>query len=126
MGEFNFKQSAIDATSLSELMTGRTKIDTTDVVAKYPEGITVTAVDMIEYEKDGKPVEYPVFLFAENENAFYAGGIVLKKIAQAWVSPFDGDYTAMSAELKNQGGVKIKLSVGRSKNGNTITNVDIV
>lgn len=126
MGDFNFRQTAIDATSLSELMAGRTKIDTADVVAKYPDGITVTAVDMIEYEKDGKPVEYPVFLFAENEKAFYAGGVVLKKIARAWVSSFNGDFNAMSAELAKQGGLKVKLSVGRSKNGNTITNVDIL
>lgn len=126
MGNFNFKQTAIDATSLSELMAGKTKIDTADVVAKYPEGITVTAVDMIEYEKDGKPVEYPVFLFAENENAFYAGGVVLKKIARAWVAGFDGDYNVMSGELAKQGGVKVKLTVGRSKNGNSITNVEIL
>ena len=126
MGDFNFRQTAIEATSLSELMTGRTKIDTADVVAKYPDGITVTAVDMIEYEKDGNPVEYPVFLFKENDEAFYAGGVVLKKIARAWVSPFNDDFNAMSAELAKQGGVKVKLSVGRSKNGNTITNVDIL
>lgn len=123
MGNVNFKQLAIDATSLSELMAGRTKIDTADIVAKYPEGITVTAVDVVEYEKDGKPIEYPVMLFKENPKAFYAGGIILKKITQAWVAPFDGDYNAMSAELEAQGGVRIKLEVGRSKNGNSITNV---
>lgn len=126
MGSINFKNVAIEATSLSELMTGRTKLDTTDIVAKYPEGITITAVDMVEYEKDGNPVEYPIILFAENDKAFYAGGIVLKKIAQAWVSAFGGDYSAMSADLAEQGGVKVKLSVGRSKNGNSITNVEII
>ena len=123
---FDFKSLAVEATSLSELMNGRTKVDTADIIAKYPEGITVTTVDMIEYEMDGKPIEYPVFLFAENENAFYAGGVVLKKIARAWVSKFDGDYSAMSAALAESGGVKIKLSSGKAKNGNTITNVDIV
>ena len=63
MGSINFRQVAQDATSLSELMAGRTKVDTADVIAKYPEGITVTAVDLVEYEKQGEPVEYPVFLF---------------------------------------------------------------
>ena len=122
----NFRQVAQDATSLSELMAGRTKVDTADVIAKYPEGITVTAVDLVEYEKQGEPVEYPVFLFAENEQAFYCGGVVLKKIVRAWVSSYNGDFRAMSADLAEQGGVKIKLSVGRSKNGNSITNVEIL
>ena len=123
---FNFKNAALEATSLSDLMNGRTKVDTADIIAKYPEGITVTTVDMVEYEKDGKPVEYPIFLFAENEKAFYAGGVVLKKIAKAWASNFDNDYAKTSEALKAEGGVKVVLSTGRSKNGNTITNVDIV
>lgn len=122
----NFKELAIEATSLSELMNGRTKVDTADVIAKYPDGITITAVDMVEYEKDGNPVEYPLFLFAENENAFYAGGVVLKKIAKAWASKFGEDYAALSAELAASGGVKVKLSTGRAKTGNTITNVEII
>jgi hypothetical protein len=121
-----FRDLAIEATSLSELMNGRTKVDTNDIIAKYPDGITITAVDMVEYEKDGNPVEYPLFLFSENEGAFYAGGVVLKKIAKAWASKYDNDYAAMSKALAEEGGVKIKLSIGRAKTGNTITNVDIL
>lgn len=123
---FDFRNVAVEATSLSELMNGRTKIDTADVIAKYPDGITIIAVDMVEYEKDGKPVEYPLFLFAENDNAFYAGGVVLKKIVKAWASKFDGDYESMSRALTEGGGVRVKLSMGRAKTGNTITNVDIL
>lgn len=123
---FNFKQVALDATSLSDLMNERTKVDTADIVAKYPDGITITAADMVEYEKDGKPVEYPILLFKENEGAFYAGGIVLKKIVAAWASGFDGDYSALSAELEKSGGVKVKLTTGRSKTGNPLTNVEVL
>lgn len=123
---YDFRGIATDATSLSELMAGRTKLDTRDIMEQYPDGITITAADMVEYEKNGEPVEYPVLLFAENENAFYTGGIVLKKIVRAWGAPFDGDYGKMSEELAKGGGVKIKLSSGKSKNGNTITNIDIL
>jgi hypothetical protein len=123
---YNFKNKALEATSLSDLMNGKTKVDTRDIIEKYPDGITVTAVDMVEYEKDGKPVEYPIFLFAENENAFYSGGIVLKKIAKAWVEDFDGNYVTMSDALKESGGVKVKLTSGRSKTGNPLTNVEIL
>lgn len=123
---YNFKSKALEATSLSDLMNGRTKIDTNDIIAKFADGITITAVDMVEYEKEGNPVEYPIFLFKENENAFYAGGVVLKKIAKAWAGDFDGDYAALSKELESSGGVKIKLTVGRAKTGNSITNVEII
>ena len=123
---YNFREMATDATSLSELMAGRTKLDTRDIMEQYPDGITITAADMVEYEKNGEPVEYPVLLFAENEGAFYTGGVVLKKIVRAWVGPFGGDYAKMSEELAKGGGVKVKLSTGKSKNGNTITNIDIL
>lgn len=123
---YDFRGMATDATSLSELMAGRTKLDTTDIINNYPDGITITAADMVEYEKNGEPVEYPVLLFAENAEAFYTGGVVLKKIVRAWVAPFGGDYGKMSEELAKGGGVKVRLSSGKSKNGNTITNIDIL
>lgn len=122
----NFREIALNATSLSELMNGRTKLDTKDIVTQFPEGITITGVDLVEYEKDGKNIVYPVIIFKENENAFYMGGLILKKIVEAWAKQTNGDYKELSRLLVESGGVKIKLSEGKSKTGNNITNVEVL
>ena len=122
----DFKKLAEQATSLSPIMEGKTKLSTEDIITQYPDGITLCTVDMVSYEKSGTPIEYPVFNFAENPDVFLAGGIVLKKIAESWASEFNGDYNAASDALFKAGGVKVRLSSGRSKNGNSITNVEIV
>jgi len=121
---FSFKQEALDATSLSDLMNGREKVTTEDIIKKYPDGITITGADIVEYEKDGKPISYPVLTFKENDKFFYTGGIVLKKIVERWLSHFDS-VTEMNLALAGDP-VKVKLSTGRSKSGNSITNVEIV
>lgn len=121
---FSFKQEALDATSLSDLMNGREKVTTEDIIKKYPGGITITGADIVEYEKDGRPVSYPVLTFAENNKFFYTGGIVLKKIVERWLSHFNSA-EEMNVALAGDP-VKVKLSTGRSKSGNSITNVEIV
>ena len=121
---FNFSQVAKDATSLSELMNGREKVVTSDILEKYPEGITITAAEIVEYEKNGETISYPVIHFAENDHVFYTGGIVLKKIVEAWAAHFD-TWDEMNAQLA-ENPVKVKLTSGRSKTGNTITNVDVL
>ena len=113
---FDFRQAAIDATTLSELMTDRQKVSTDDIIKHYPDGVTITAFDFVE----GKDGQYPIFLFAESPKSFFSGGVVLAKIANKWLSGFGDDLDACNAALAEHGGVKIKLESGRTKNGNSI------
>ncbi len=119
---FDFKQAALEATTLSELMTDRQKVSTDDIIKHYPEGITITAFDFVE----GKDGQYPIFLFAESPKSFFSGGIVLAKIANKWLAAFNDDIEACNAALAESGGVKIKMEFGRTKNGNNIIKATVV
>lgn len=118
---FSFKKSATAAIVTSELMTGREKIKTEELIEKYPQGVTITAFDVVQGEK-----EYPVFTFAEDNTKFFTGGTVLKKIVAMWLKPFNGDTDAAN-EAYEQSGERVifKLYKRTSKTGMTYTAVDV-
>lgn len=119
----NFAAIAKEATSLSEIMKGKTKVDVDEL---YDEEITITGFDFLTAtDKSGETKEFAVCTYAEDENSFFFGGIVLTKICKAWVADYDNAAEASEA-LKAEGGVVIKMTKGKTKNGNRITNVDII
>jgi len=121
-----FTQKAQEMTSKSPLLNGKTKYSTDEMIKAYPDGFTIIAFDLIEGNNaKGEEVSYPIFNIAENETVVYFGGTVLKKICQGWLDMFDGDIEEANNELKKDG-VKVKLSVGRTKKGNNIVNVEIL
>ena len=69
----NFRDLARKATTLSELMENREKIQTGEVIKNFPDGITLNAVDVIKTSD----VKYPIFTFVEDSTTFDCGGIVL-------------------------------------------------
>lgn len=124
---FNFKQSAMDATTLSELMNNRDKASTEYMIETYPDGFTVMAFDVIQTaDKDGVVVEYPVFNVAEDDKIFYAGGTILNKIVHQWIEGFDGSIENANKDLQATGGLRIKLEESKTKRGNTLTRVVIL
>ena len=123
---FNFKKSAMANVTISPLMVDRDKITTAELIRDYPDGITVTAFDIVVGMENG---DYPVINFAEDDSKFYAsGGVVLKKIVNGWLEEFDGNNERGSQELANQGGVKMRFSERKStkKNGYTYVAVEIL
>lgn len=124
---FNFKQSAMDATTLSELMNNRDKASTEYMIETYPDGFTVMSFDVIQTaDKDGVVVEYPVFNVAEDDKIFYAGGTILNKIVHQWIEGFDGSIENANKDLQATGGLRIKLEESKTKRGNTLTRVVIL
>lgn len=124
-GSARFAAMAKEATTLCELMQGRTKVDTDELLDKE---ITITGFDFIEL-KDGKTEElkrFAVCVYAEDEGAFFFGGTVLTKICTRWADAYDGDAEAASEALAADGGCVIKMTEGKTKNGRHITNVDIL
>ena len=123
---FDFRQSATEvteATILSELMSNRDKASTKYMIEKYPQGFTVIAFDIIQTSEG---VEYPVFNIAEDNEIFYAGGLILNKIVHQWIEGFDGDITQANHDLQETGGLKIKLEGSQTKSGNALTRVVIL
>lgn len=122
MSGFNFRDTAINTTSLSKLMDGRKKASIDDIISAYPNGITVNGFDVVNNGDD----TYSIGIFAEDNGSFFFGGSVFTKIVRAWVAAFDGDVDEASHQLGTTGGVKMQFSHGRTKNGNNITLVKIL
>lgn len=113
---FNFKKSATKNLVVSSLMQDREKISVEEIIAKYPEGITIVAFDMIHGVANG---DYPVVLFAEDNSKFLmGGGKIFASIVNDWLANFEGDSAKGSSELAAQGGCKIKFSKRRSTKSN--------
>lgn len=122
----NFRDLARKATTLSELMENREKIQTGELIKSFPDGITLNAVDVIK-TSDKK---YPVFTFLEDSSKFYCGGIVLSKIVDTWLKEYDGDLCPLDSlnhDLAECGGVKVKLKETKTRDGkNNITEVEVI
>ena len=116
-----FTQSAKQSLGGSSVMLNRTKIGTKELIAKYPNGVTVTEFDFIAKSSGDA---YPVFAFAEDDTRYFNGGALASKVAQGWANMFDGDVAAASMSLKQNGGCKIRLSEQKTKTGRTITGFD--
>ena len=119
----NFRDLARKATTLSELMENREKIMTEEVIKNFPDGITLNAVDVIKtYD-----TEYPVFTFLEDSSRFYCGGIILSKIVGKWLKEYNGDLGMLNHDLAETGGVKVKLTEAKTRDGkNNITQVEVI
>lgn len=122
MAKTNFREIAKKATELSELMNGREKIETGELIRKYADGVTIMSVDMIETAD----ATYPVILIKEDDTVFYTGGIVLKKIIDQWLDMFDRDAEKCSEELTKYGGVMVKLEETKTKKNQNVTKVTVL
>ena len=118
MAQNIFAQSAKEALGGSHVMQNRTKIGTNDLIAMFPDGVTVTEFDFIA-KSDG--TGYPVFAFKEDDTRYFNGGALANKVATKWAAMYDGDVEQASEALKAAGGCRIKLSNQKTKTGRTIT-----
>lgn len=121
---FNFKDAAVQATTLSELMDGRDKLSIDDVISEHPGGVTIERFDMIDAGDGSEP--YAVLVCSEEPKAFFFGGSVMSKICKQWAAAFGNDCKGASAELQSQGGVKVQFSHGKTKKGNNLTLVKVL
>ena len=119
---FDFRKAALDSTMLSTLQTNRGKISTEELIATYPEGITVNAFDFATVQNK----TFAVVTFNEDDTKYYNGGTVLTKMCVAWASGFAGDPEAASTALAKSGGVKLKFTEAKTKNGNNVTTITVV
>lgn len=121
----DFRNMAKRQTTLSEVMTDRDKISTDELIAKYPDGVTIVAFDYIQSKKFSRG-KYPVYNIAEDATVFCNGGAVLDRIFHDFVEAMDGDVKAASDELRRQGGLQVKLSKGETKKGDEVTLVEVI
>lgn len=116
-----FSQLAKDSLTLSDLHNGRTQIDTDDIIG---EELTVVDFDLIQTDD----ATYATFVFAEHEDRYYNGGLILTKMVNAFVGEFGGVEAARDAYATGDNGVlRIRLSAGKSaKTKNNLTLVEVL
>ena len=127
-----FKKAAQDATVLCQLMSGREKLETDDVVGKT---LTITAFDFApKFDKNGGPIiddatglveTYGVITFKEMPDKYYNCGVVFSKVCRAWMSGYESAGDA-SADLAAEGGVKVEFKMSKTKAGNNLVTCEIV
>lgn len=118
-----FREIAAKTLSLSDLMAGREKMTTEDLIGKT---VTCVEFDFATINDKGTEKIFPVLIFAEYPDKYYTGGTLLNKMCQAWAGEYDGDVSAASNALSDEGGVKIRFSSGKTKSGNNLTNIDVL
>ena len=119
---FNFREEAMKSTLLSVLQKDRTKISTEELVSQFPDGVTVNQFDFATIEDK----VFAVVTFAEDGTRYYNGGTVLTKMCLAWAAGFNGDPESASVALMKSGGVKLKFTETKTKNGNNVTTITVV
>lgn len=126
----DFKKIALDATTMSELMNGRDKMDTEELIKKYPDGVTIDFIDNVNMsQEDGEAENVWIFVTEEQPNKFTFGGFVLAKIFNNILAEFEGDYDAMIEEYNSslkEDKLRVKLERAKTKTKREITKVTVL
>jgi hypothetical protein len=126
----DFKKIALDATTMSELMNGRDKMDTEELIKKYPDGVTIDFIDNVNMsQEDGEAENVWIFVTEEQPDKFTFGGFVLAKIFNNILAEFEGDYDAMIEEYNSslkEDKLRVKLERAKTKTKREITKVTVL
>lgn len=125
----DFKKIALDATTMSEIMNGRDKMDTEELIKKYPEGVTIDFIDNVNMQQEDGEENVWIFVTEEQPNKFTFAGFVLAKIFNNILAEFEGDYAEMietyNSALKEDK-LRVKLERAKTKAKREITKVAVL
>lgn len=125
----DFKKIALDATTMSELMNGRDKMDTEELIKKYPNGVTIDFIDNVNMQQEDGEENVWIFVTEEQPNKFTFAGFVLAKIFNNILDEFGGDYAEMietyNSALKEDK-LRVKLERAKTKSKREITKVMVL
>ena len=125
----DFRKIALDATTMSELMNGRDKMDTEELIKKYPNGVTIDFIDNVNMQQEDGEENVWIFVTEEQPDKFTFAGFVLAKIFNDILSEFEGDYAEMietyNSALKEDK-LRVKLERAKTKSKREITKVTVL
>ena len=125
----DFKKIALDATTMSELMNERDKMDTEELIKKYPNGVTIDFIDNVNMQQEDGKENVWIFVTEEQPNEFTFAGFVLAKIFNNILDEFEGDYAEMietyNSALKEDK-LRVKLERAKTKSKREITKVTVL
>lgn len=121
----NIKELAKKETIVAEIMDGREKGDTSDLI-KNGKPVQINDFEACHItNKDGEEELVYAYTVEEQPKRFYFAGFVLKKIFDAIVSSCDGNLEEAYGEVRKQ---KLKVLFGekKTKSKNTVTTIEVV
>lgn len=125
----DFKKIAIDTTTMSEIMNGRDKMDTEELIKKYPEGVTIDFIDNVNMQQEDGEENVWIFVTEEQPNKFTFAGFVLAKIFNNILAEFEDNYAEMietyNSALKEDK-LRVKLERAKTKAKREITKVTVL
>lgn len=122
-----FATMAAKAVANSSVREGRERISTEEIIAQYPNGVTITEFDILSKRNGAELTQFPTFGFAEDITKYFNGGSSLMRIVTEWMAHFEGDIEACNAALKAAGGCKVRLLQPiRTGNGNNFVPVEVI
>lgn len=125
----DFKKIALDVTTMSELMNGRDKMDTEELIKNYPNGVTIDFIDNVNMQQEDGEENVWIFVTEEQPNKFTFAGFVLAKIFNNILDEFEGDYAEMietyNSALKEDK-LRVKLERAKTKSKREITKVMVL
>lgn len=125
----DFKKIALDATTMSELMNGRDKMDTEELIKKYPNGVTIDFIDNVNMQQEDGEENVWIFVTEEQPNKFTFAGFVLAKIFNNILDEFEGDYAEMIEKYNSalkEDKLRVKLERAKTKSKREITKVTVL
>lgn len=125
----DFKKIALDATTMSELINGRDKMDTEELIKKYPDGITIDFIDNVNMQQEDGEENVWIFVTEEQPNKFTFAGFVLAKIFNNILAEFEGDYAEMIEKYNSalkEDKLRVKLERAKTKSKREITKVTVL
>ena len=125
----DFKKIALDATTMSELMNGRDKMDTEELIKNYPNGVTIDFIDNVNMQQEDGNENVWIFVTEEQPNKFTFAGFVLAKIFNNILDEFKGDYVEMIETYNfalKEDKLRVKLERAKTKSKREITKVTVL
>lgn len=129
MAANKFSKVAKKVVGGSEVIAGLEKIENDMLIAAYPNGITINGADLLNStdQETGEGKQFCVFTFAEDPAKYASGGKQLTDIVKSWFELTGAsDGMQLTAALREEGGVKIKLEKAKTNSGRKFTKVTVL
>jgi predicted ThiF/HesA family dinucleotide-utilizing enzyme len=118
MGKLN--DLAKKASGVSAITEGKTKLSTADVIKRFPNGFTISAVDVFGTGAEA----YAVINIAEDANVYFFGGKALTEMVNNFVN-MCGSVDEVNTQLALEP-VKIKLTQTKTKTNRDFTSFEVI
>lgn len=123
---FNIKSIAKKATVVAEIMEGREKGDTDELIARK-EAVTINDCEQCSITNDkGEEERVWAYTIKEEPKKFYFAGYVLKKIFEEILVECEGDFAMLYKAIQEQG-LTVKYGQRKTRDGKrTVTTIEVI